>query len=615
MATAEELVGRVVGDRYRIEAVLAAHESGAVYRAQHLRLLTSMALKVLRPGAAAADVARLRREAVAGARVRHPNVVAVTDSGDLADGSLYVALEHVEGATLREVSAGRPMEASRVVRIGRQLLAGLSAIHEQGIVHRDIEPQNVILSGPDRDQARIIDFGRAKLDSAQPSSAAFGSLPPDDLTRKPALTSFGVVVGSIAYLPPEAALGSRDLDARADLYSLGVVLFELLAGKRPFDAEDSARLFIEQRDRTVPRIAERAPGVSVPEGLEKVLQRLLARDRDARYPSAEAALAALEAAVEETTAAPAMSPRTAALADLLDRGQIVAREGRSLVWGGLRRARAALARTGIPGWAVAASAGPLVLLVAVVWWLASGTASAPAETSTPTSAQRLGEQQSGPVPDVAPVAALSTTGDVDARAPRAEGDVDGIDAAGWRKELQLAVTAQNWSRASKAIEALAALDPVALDESGVTAGVVSTAVAVESVGGEGADALYELLSARLGHRGLELLFEIMQRRGGTKGSKRAADALKTPAAQALATPALRVAFELQQARCEDKPALFARAAEEGDRRVLTSLRVLREAKCPRRKKGPCCFEHHPELARAIKRLRERLGVPTPPPSD
>jgi serine/threonine-protein kinase len=299
--------------------------------------------------------------------------------------------------------------------------------------------------------------------------------------------------------------------------------------------------------------------------------------------------------------------RAAAPASPADRALDLARDARSAVGHRLGALDASLTRAGIPGWAAAAGGAALLVLGVVIWTLARPS------TSDEQSAMAPASTAAGHVESVhvTPGASAKAGGDRPVSI-----EVDGRDAVAWKKQLLAATESQDWSRAGKATEALVEIDPPAFREGKVVGAVMSTAVALEIPGGKPADAVFEALRARLDARGLEILFEIVRSKGGTKGSKRAAAILDEPEVVARQPPPLRIAIELHRARCEDKPALFQRAAEEGDDRALTALRVLRETECSRRQRnGPCCFRDNDALAAAIKRLRERLGKPAPPLDD
>lgn len=312
---AEALIGRVISDRYRIAELLAMGGMGAVYRGEHLLLKKRIAIKILHPEIENLPdlVARFEREAIAGAHIQHPNVAAATDFGKLDDGSYFLVLEYVRGTTLYQVIRGGVIEPRRAVHIARQVALALGAAHAMGVVHRDVKPRNIMLIEGKSDQAKLIDFGLAKMsmerlaDSLRsPTSGgsgrrALGS--GSSLTGEgERLTGVGVIFGTIAYLAPEAAFGMDAVDARADLYALGLILYEMLTGKHPFEASDMVELFKQQRWAAPPSFAARAPTVSVSPALEALVMRLLEKDPAARYQTAADLVAALDASLAEGAA-------------------------------------------------------------------------------------------------------------------------------------------------------------------------------------------------------------------------------------------------------------------------------------------------------------------------
>ena len=296
-ARASALLGTVVSARYRIVELLAMGGVGAVYLAEHVHMHKHVAIKVLHPDTQGLPdlIPRFEREAVAGAHIQHPNVAAATDFGKLDDGSFFLVLEYVRGTTLREIIKRGPVPAPRVARIGKQIAAALGAAHAMGILHRDVKPRNVMLIEGERDLVKLIDFGLAKMELKMVSEVAASR---DSLQDNQRITTSGAVFGTIAYLAPESAMGMDTVDERADLYALGLVLYELLAGKHPFDISDPVELFRQHHKAKPPPIAERTPGVFVPPALEAVVMRLLEKLPEARYETADAVIAALDASLD-----------------------------------------------------------------------------------------------------------------------------------------------------------------------------------------------------------------------------------------------------------------------------------------------------------------------------
>ncbi|CAN98693.1 protein kinase [Sorangium cellulosum So ce56] len=295
---ARSYLGRVISKRYRIDEVIAMGGMGAVYRGEHVHMHKRVAIKILHPDTERLPelVQRFEREAIAGAHIQHRNVATATDFGEAEDGSFFLVLEYVRGTTLHEIIRRGPVPAARAALIARQLAAALDATHAMGIVHRDVKPRNVMVVEPQGDLVKLIDFGLAKVSVdqlrrsvASPESARAGA---DSLPVR--LTTAGVIFGTIAYLAPESALGMDFVDERADLYALGLIFYEMLAGKHPFLAKDPVELFNQQRSAPVPAIAAHSPGVVVPPALEAVVRLLLEKNPRARFGTAEELIAALD---------------------------------------------------------------------------------------------------------------------------------------------------------------------------------------------------------------------------------------------------------------------------------------------------------------------------------
>jgi len=288
---AAALVGQTVVDRYRLEELVAQGGIASVFRATRLADGQEVAIKLLHPEAEGLPelIERFEREAIAGKHIFHANVVTVHEIAQLQDGSWFLVQDFVRGETLRDLVDRGPVDAARVARIARHVAAGLTAAHDMGIVHRDIKPRNLMFVGGPDDKVQIVDFGLARV-------------PVEELSlhhSEGRITRAGVVVGTLAYLAPEAALGMSSIDRRSDLYALGLIMYEMLAGQHPFFAADPVTMFTLQCTAPPPPIRERSPGVVVPPVLEAIVMRLLAKDPDLRYQHARALVVALDAALPE----------------------------------------------------------------------------------------------------------------------------------------------------------------------------------------------------------------------------------------------------------------------------------------------------------------------------
>jgi serine/threonine-protein kinase len=271
--------GSVMAQRYRIDAILGQGGMCTVYRGVDLQSQRQVAVKLLSAEQAALPemARRFQREATTGRRIAHPNVVAVLDDGALADGSLFLVQELLDGPPLVDVLARGRLGVQRAVAIARQILVGLGAAHRLGIVHRDVKPDNVILVGPPGKEAvKLVDFGIASNDRA-----AFK------------LTAAGIAFGTPEYISPEMAMG-LGVDARADLYSVGVVLFQMVTGRLPFPGGELKDLLRAHVEEPPPRARAVAPRARIPAALDEVIQRALKKLPEERFPSAAAMVEALD---------------------------------------------------------------------------------------------------------------------------------------------------------------------------------------------------------------------------------------------------------------------------------------------------------------------------------
>lgn len=266
---------RLIADKYLLERMLGRGGVGAVYAGKHIELDRDVAIKLMLPDFMPDEEAceRFRREARAAARLHHPNVAQVHDYGTLANGEAYIVMELVEGQTLRDFMRGGSMTIDDTVTIAAQVAEGVEAAHRRGIIHRDLKPSNIILTRDhyDRRQAKVVDFGIAKM-----KETTSGNFP---------LTNSGSLIGTPRYMSPEQS-GAKDLDNRSDIYSLGVILYEMLAGRPPFEAHTPTAVALKHIQEEPRPVSELRP--DIPPALAALVMQMLKKSPDERPASAAA---------------------------------------------------------------------------------------------------------------------------------------------------------------------------------------------------------------------------------------------------------------------------------------------------------------------------------------
>jgi serine/threonine protein kinase len=288
--TDDSLLGQILADKYRIEERLSEGGMGTVYRGTHVLMDKTVAIKVLRPSLAADEkiVARFSREARAASKISHPHALSVTDFGEAQNGVVFLVMEYLSGRTLKEIIRQEgPMPLPRAVEILRQVGGALDAAHSEGVVHRDLKSDNImLLSSSGTDYAKVLDFGIAKI--KEPEGA-----------YDPCLTAPDLVIGTPQYMSPEQCSQSPDIDARSDIYSLGVILYEMLVGHVPFTGGSPTSIMLKHLQQAAPSVLDERD--DVPPAIGRVVARALEKRSEDRYQT-------VSELVEDFTIAAGMEP-------------------------------------------------------------------------------------------------------------------------------------------------------------------------------------------------------------------------------------------------------------------------------------------------------------------
>lgn len=611
----DDLIGQLLADRYRVEALLGTGAMGAVYRAEHVHMKKLVALKVLHREMTHDPqvVSRFEREAVAAGRIEHPNVATAKDFGKLEDGSFYLVLEYVQGALLRVALRGGPLPPARAVAIAKQIADALGAAHDAGIVHRDLKPENVMLvpQAEGGDLVKVLDFGIAKISSGELEGQA--------------LTKVGAVFGTPEYMAPEQASG-QVVDHRVDLYALGVMLYEMLAGRAPFEADDMIAVLTQQL------VAEPAPlPAHVDRELAALVHKQLAKLPQDRSQSAAELGAALDAlqrrfgppsGVQHAAPVPSDAaltsnptrvdgpslgnartepPPPSAVGPATQRSGAVATVPAQAGSTPTALARGAqelrktvrIAGTDVPAWVLVVVVFGLIAIGGVVLFTSAISGMRMARASATAQAK-----EGAAAGDEDAIAALERVKD-----PSAEQLVALASGRVVRGELGLAIA--TYRRAIAADAAMASRPEVLQNVRRIASDPVVWS-----------DAL-DLAAQLMGAAGADLLYDVkLQAPEDSPARRRATMLLQSEAVQNAASPPLRLALSLAAAKkCPQFKELLTSAVVEADERSLAPLEKLtKKTGCGRRGRHDCyrCLRSDSPLEAALQRARTtpapRLGA-------
>jgi serine/threonine-protein kinase len=633
------LVGQVVASRYRIHELLGEGGMGAVYLAEHTHMRKRVALKLLHAEMSKDEeiISRFRREAEAAAHVEHPNVAAATDFGQTEDGSFFLVLEYVEGSSLRKAIESGPLPPRRALHIARQIAFALERAHGAGIVHRDLKPENIMLvkKEEDDDFVKVLDFGIAKIEPH----------PTRDATQP--LTRFGTILGTPEYMAPEQALGET-VGPSADLYAVGVMLYEMLTGKHPFDAPERMAVLSMHIVAPVPRMVERNPSLDVPPPIEDVVRQLLEKDAKARPAGARAVMAAIDSAAaqcgvdlpqlasgrfmnRESNPDLSRSPAPPSSKWVADDALAKTDYGlpASVASPTITSASASARTAGLPPFLATLAEQvtvqartlprPLVLGVGIGVPMFVLLVIVLAVALHHPTAEAAGGDASTPSPssDHAAAATVPTTrAPADKlRAAQAQG-VPGLEAlsaqypedAAVMKQLALSLAGVGRDAdALRAVRATAKLDKDAVDDALV--GLVTAEAQKPGL----AEEAFALLEGPLGARGVDALLELSSNKALPPAVRtRATRSLSRPNVHANASRAAMVLLDLKSATtCTARRDWLDRAKDEGDARCLPTLKTMKNPRgCGFMGIRDCwpCLRHDDALDDAIKAVEAR---PTP----
>ncbi|WP_394841525.1 serine/threonine protein kinase [Pendulispora brunnea] len=593
---APSFVGQIISGRYKVLELLGEGGMGAVYLAEHVHMRKRVAIKVLHPDMVgrAEVVARFEREAMAAAHIEHPNVAAATDFGRTDDGAFFLVLEYIEGIDLRTVLRDQgALEVGRALHVARQIASALMRAHELGIVHRDLKPENVMLIDRDEgDFVKVLDFGIAKVHVEALAAAdgkGAGTAPGAILTRA------GAVFGTPEYMAPEQALGET-VDHRADLYALGVMLFEMLSGKLPFEGNDTLSLLAAQIATNAPSLRSVAPERNIPPEVEAVVTRLLEKQPNARYAKAEELVSAIDhLPLAEVARGAVVEPQRSDAGPRIIAPSTSSREIFTPA-DAMARTSPEVPASSLPSMAnrpptipVMGTRNPRHIWVAVVVAVCGGALLVGAFTLLTlfrhVKESVLGGGEGGVLSGVvAPPQEKKgiSQEEIDSAASKGAEPLEKLasenpkDPRIFRALFRTYFLRGDTPEAMRAIGRLVAVDPNAANDGDM---LTAVQVAATDPSPETREAAIDVLEGPLGTKGADILYELANRTPAVPGKARFVASLARPEVMAHASPSLMVLMDLRAAKkCEDKRDLLPRVRDHGDSRILPQLKTLQRTR-------------------------------------
>lgn len=625
-APADPVIGTVLAERYLIHSLVGEGGMGKVYAGEHVLMRKRVAIKILHKELTRVSdvVQRFEREAMAAANIDHPNVAAATDFGHLPDGSVFLVLEYVQGISLRSEIAQGCIDIPRALHIARQIASAMASAHAGGIVHRDLKPENVMLveRAGDPDFVKVLDFGIAKVRIQHTSDAGTQATASGEI-----ITKVGMIFGTPEYMAPEQALG-EDADGRADQFSLGIILFELLTGQRPYRSNNQVGILGQQLKGPAPSLSEVAAHLAIPEGLSAVVSKMMATNRAERFDSSrdvvealESMLLVLQPSMLIRGSRPDASPGLAGLEGPIGSRGGTPQSGKPTSLGN------ATDRTSTSRWVAAMRARSgrslirqlVVALLSGIGFGALGVGlvlvsrSKRIETPSDESASPVEPSAIAPVPSTQPAPLPAPATEVAFARSAGTAALEALlakypdDSSLVLEIAKLQFTNGDFSASVSSISRALATNPRLSDSAEVATLIWKTIQKRES-----SDAAFQLLEGPMGTRGGDILYDLLTTEGVRRDLKlRAEEHFASGRYRQRSTPALQALVGLKSATsCLERRPFVELAINLGDDRFLPVLEPLQSRTgCGTDQQQDCndCLREPDLLGHAIDVIKKRSG--------